>query len=170
MSLFSTIKKLTPSTPLKGIRVKEIGLTSIYVKRSLKSNTRHLCPNCGGNMHPVQQIDPSQNEVSQVILSCEICPYEEDVTAVIKNAATAYQSLASAEKQYALLALAMLIGSSIIAVILGNIFTFVGGCLLTIVLMLYAMLMNYKQWQIRNGRLFETKAPIKDYIRDFIRS
>lgn len=170
MGFFSTIKKLTPSSPLKGVRNKEIGLASGYVRRSIKNNVRHLCPKCDGNMRPIQQVDQSQREISQVILTCEQCEHEEDVTAIIKNAAQSYQALASAEKQYALIALALLIGSTILAIIIGNVFTFLGGCLLTLVLMLYALLMNYKQWQIRNGRLFEAKAPFKDYLREFMRS
>ncbi|MCV9909581.1 hypothetical protein OIV19_18430 [Brucella sp. HL-2] len=165
-------KALLPRSPLRNIRTKEGKATFEWAKNQLKREKVAQCPECGHSpLTPVNLINEEhdQGHYDQVFLTCETCDYSVDVTDEINNAQQHTASYASVETTYLYTAAAMFFGTGFLAFILSNFVTFIGGALLTLVLIAYSFQASYRHWQIVNRRMFEATPPIKDFLKSYLR-
>lgn len=167
-------KNLLPRSPVKGLRTQEGKATFEWAKDQLTQYRGSQCPECAHRpLKPVNLINKSDGapkiDYDQVFLQCENCGYSIDVTEDI-NQAQQYADLhASTETKYLYAALGMFAGTSLLAIFISNITTFLGGLMLSFILLMYSVQASYRHWQIINRRMYEEKPPVRDFFKDYLR-
>lgn len=160
------IKKiLIPKSPIKGgVLPKDSGSLIKFSFNVIKNSGSH-CPNC--NHHPLKI---SYNSSQEKVLICEACSYTEAIPKTINKKAQEkiIKNLYTNEKIYTISSLLIIIFSLVLAFWLKNILTAIGGSITSLIFMCYAISINYRIWQLRNNRLYEPVAPIKDYFKDLL--
>ena len=129
----------------------------------LKAHDTTPCPSCGAGYLALHEGTMDRQ-------ACDQCGAEfafEDLGQVfaahVDMEAISTQQKAQADTMI-FCAEILLLCSSIWAIRSGNWSTLVGGTLIAILMIAYAVAARYRAWQIENNRLFEKRAPFLDFL------
>lgn len=169
--------KATESTPLRHLapRLRPIRLSPFKQQfrnvrdsagffASLKSSLDaqgHRCPECDS---PMVFVARGTDGRSDSALVCSSCDYSEALVIEPQAALEKAERMSRQALQFLYIGMAIAVIASLIALFNRSSLTLLGGVLLGIILWLQAAGFRYRQWQYENMRLFEPKAPIKDWL------
>ncbi|MBZ6078906.1 hypothetical protein [Microvirga puerhi] len=108
---------------------------------------------------------PIDDSTSSTFLTCSSCGFEVDVGPVIEAASRQVASLEKSARQLQVVAICLTALAVALAISLGNLLTLIGGGVLALMIMIQSLLYQYRAWQASHGRLFETQAPILEFLR-----
>lgn len=164
----------TPTAPWRSpIRTIE-GSGVLFGKNGLLRSgikqARRTCSRCSSRMQLETIIPTNDNGVvtgePQRVLACTNCDNVEDVTEIMDASTKSMPTLKSAETQFYLFGALIFGVFGVISFFNGSLFTFLGGAVVAFLLIATALFYRYRYWQAKNGRMFEDRPPIKDWLRD----
>lgn len=139
------------------------------LQQNLSDEQLH-CPNDG---QPLKLIDVFETDASGNIpanadthraLGCD-CGYHLPIEPIMAQARTELGNIKSAEKQFMLFGLALVVVFGVISYFNGSLVTLLGGLVLGLALIIRSMFFRYRRWQVEEGRMFESVPPIRDWLR-----
>lgn len=116
-------------------------------------------PDCEGL---VEIIDDQYDRKS---LICNTCGKSEDVEAKVRELSGRVHLVRSEERKLVICGFAVIAIVVIITLFNENLMTLLGGLLLSLVVFLRAFAQRYRAWQYLTGRVYESRPPIKDWLR-----
>lgn len=137
---------------------KEFGHSTRWVIETIR-NAGANCPRC---THGRLVLEENGEQRS---LTCTQCEFRAGIEAQITRIASNLDVLQRREAKTFNYAIGFFVAIVTISAINHNILTFIGGCILTLVVMMQALAARYRVWQVMNRRLFERRAPFGDWIR-----
>lgn len=155
-------------------RVSGVGDTTASSARWAKqafgrSDTKCTTQGCEGRLEILDLVDDNQDaEEAKIVksLACQTCGNSQPVEDLINHAATQIDALRSGERTFFLSGIAMFCVFAFLSFTSGNFLTFFGGAVFALLLMMRGFVFRYKAWQATNAKLFETKPPIAEFLRD----
>jgi len=165
---------LTPTAPWRSPMRTIEGSGVLFGKNGLLRSgikqARRTCSQCSSPMRLETVIPTNDNGVvtgePQRVLACTKCENVEDVTAIMDASIQSMPALKSAETQFYLFGAIIFAVFGVISFFNGSLFTFLGGAVVAFLLIATALFYRYRYWQAKNGRMFEDRPPIKDWLRE----
>lgn len=130
------------------------------LKKSIDSGG-HRCPVCSGLMTFVAGADRDDG-IS--VLACTQCPHVDHLIIEPAEAMERAKRFSGLAMQFLYVGMGLAVIASMIAVFNKSFFTLTGGVLLGGILWLQSAGFRYRAWQYENMRLYEKKAPIREWI------
>lgn len=139
------------------------------LRQNLTNDQLH-CPQDGKPLKLIDVFDTNAdgtippNAVAHRALGCD-CGYHLPIQPVIDQARSELNNIKSAEKQFMIFGILLVLVFGIIAYFNGSLVTLLGGLVLGLSLIIRSIFFRYRRWQIEHNRMFETVAPIRDWLR-----
>lgn len=142
----------------------EIGM----LRRGLSA--RRTCPECNSHLAVgdviEQDADGEPLDGSYRAFMCQSCGWHQSIDEALQEAKGSLNSFKSSEKQMLFSGLGIFLLFGLISLFNHSLFTVIGGSIIAICLLMFALFYRYRYWQVANERLFEIRPPIKDWLRD----
>lgn len=133
---------------------------------ALLATTHQRCPKCGKG-----RLIPDDAELS--MRRCDACgealPLEEiGKMHAVEGGDEGRRAICEKERRYALHMIVaselLVVAGAIWAVVSGSWATLAGAIVIAFVLLMNATVARYRAWQIEHARMFEARAPFRDYL------
>lgn len=174
MRIRSILKKVfVPHLPSQSIKEVRAGLSwTVGLASTLKEDTVNgdPCPLCGHQLRFKHDHFIKRNgKKTQVEALCCEDPECNYVTLFERKLSQAEASqrprkLRRSARQQIYICVAVLVISALIALYIHSIYTIGGGILLSFYIFLRALRVRYRAWQLEQNRLFEARAPLRDWL------
>ena len=145
---------------------RDVGSSFDFALSALKKRKSSACPSCGApkSVSLMEAIHHDSGDATY-ILGCNHCDYVENVEMKIEAVTKTIDDLRVGERRF-LMAAACAAGFGFLYFFLtGYQFTLIGAMLIAATLLMNAMVFRYRVWQYVHRRLYETKAPLGDWLR-----
>lgn len=149
------------------------GMTLREEWRALRSNLTEAqlhCPNDGLALKLIDVFETDEhgeiaaNATAKRALGCD-CGYHLPIEPIIATARDELHAIRSAERQFIWFGFGLIAVFGGISYLNGSLVTLLGGLILGMALIIRSIFFRYRRWQIENNRLFESRPPIRDWLR-----
>jgi len=145
---------------------KDIGSSYGFALSALKKRRSSNCPKCG-NDQSVSLLEAITGETGSItyVLGCKDCDYVENVEMTLEGVSRTIDSLRIGERRFLLAAALAAAFGFVYYFVTGYLFTLIGAILIAALILLNALTFRYRVWQLVHKRLYESKAPMGDWLR-----
>jgi len=145
---------------------RDIGSSYAFAISALKKRKSSSCPKCG-NDQGVSLLEAIAGETGSTtyVLGCKSCDYVENVEMTLEGVSRTIDNLRVGERRFLLAAALAAVFGFVYYFMTGYLFTLIGAMLIAAIILLNALTFRYRVWQLVHRRLYETKAPMGDWLR-----
>lgn len=145
---------------------KDIGSSYGFALSALKKRKTSTCPQCGAD-HSVSLLEAIAGETGSTtyVLGCKSCDYVENVEMTLEGISKSIDDLRVGERRFLLAAALAAVFGFVYYFVTGYLFTLIGAILIATIMLLNALTFRYRVWQLVHKRLYESKAPMGDWLR-----
>lgn len=146
---------------------RDVGSSFAFAVSAIKKGRqRTTCPNCGavGSISLQDAIHHDSGDTTYV-LGCDHCEHVEEVEMMLEAVSRTIDELRIGERRFLIASGCAAAFGFLYYFLTGYLFTLFGAMLIAATLLVNALSLRYRVWQYVHRRLYEKKAPVRDWLR-----
>lgn len=146
---------------------KDIGTSFGFAISALKQRRlKSQCPSCGATSSvSLQEAIQHDSGDTTYILQCNSCDHLQTIEMELEAITKTIDSLRIGERRFLIASAAAACFSFLYYFATGYLFTLICLMLIAVTLLMNSLGLRYRVWQLVHKRLYEKKAPIRDWLK-----